>query len=250
MDKTAILVPCYNEAERLDTGAFERFMVTREDISFFFVDDGSTDNTCQILNDFADRFPRAGVIHLEQNQGKAEALRLGAHKLFEEEKFRYMGFWDADLATPLGEIPVFLQIFGHNPSLHCVMGARIRRLGADIDRSFSRHFLGRIFATAASLILRLPVYDTQCGAKLFTYEVAAEIFKEKFISRWYFDIELLFRIKQRSGVGGNDPAIFELPLRKWHDAPGSKIKLKDFLIVPFELYKIYRKYRKKEKKWT
>jgi hypothetical protein len=109
-----------------------------------------------------------------------------------------------------------------------LIGARISLLGNDIQRSHTRHYLGRVFATLASLILRARIYDTQCGAKLFRRSDAlAAALREPFLSRWSFDVELLGRLL----VGdATTPAIFErqvleIPLRSWRDVPGSKLRL-------------------------
>ena len=104
-----------------------------------------------------------------------------------------MGYWDADLATPLSTIPEFIEKFQSSRALVAVCGSRILRLGASIQRLVFRHYLGRVFSTVASNILNIPVYDTQCGAKLFRTEHAELIFSEHFISRWFFDVELFAR---------------------------------------------------------
>ena len=104
-----------------------------------------------------------------------------------------MGYWDADLATPLSTIPEFIGKFQSNRALVAVCGSKILRLGASIHRSVFRHYFGRVFATVACNILNILVYDTQCGAKLFRTEHAELIFSEHFISRWFIDVELFAR---------------------------------------------------------
>ena len=105
-----------------------------------------------------------------------------------------------------------------------------------------RHYLGRIFATCVSLSLNLPTYDTQCGYKLIKSELAKSIFKDPFVSPWFFDVELLFRIKNSKGADFVKKHVYEFPLFEWEEVEGSKIKLIDYFTVPFQLLKIKRKY--------
>src|SRR6478752_2733844 len=96
-----IVIPCYNEAARLDHPAFSRFVLANKDVDFLFVDDGSTDSTRQTLESLRESRPdQFRVLGLERNFGKAEAVRHGLLAAC-ERKPDYVGFWDADLATPL-----------------------------------------------------------------------------------------------------------------------------------------------------
>ena len=191
---TGIVVPCYNEEERLQLSEFSRFFKTDNTTFFCFVDDGSTDGTKKIVADFVKKNPeRAQSVFLSFNQGKAEAVRQGIKTLLKTHKFQFVGYWDADLATPLSTIPEFIGKFQSSRSLVAVCGSRILRLGASIHRSVFRHYFGRVFAMVASNILNIPVYDTQCGAKLFRTEHAELIFSKPFLSRWFFDVELFAR---------------------------------------------------------
>jgi len=225
----AIVVPCFNEEKRLPLNKFKDFSKKNPHITFCFVNDGSKDNTAKIIKD-ADLM----LLDLAQNVGKAEAVRAGVTKMA-QEGYDWIGFWDADLATPLEEIPHFLaKAEGSNFEL--ITGARILRMGTFIKRKIHRHYLGRIFATLVSLSLDLPVYDTQCGAKLFSNNLAKDLFKTPFRSKWFFDVELLFRLKDKS-------LVYEYPLNQWVDVAGSKLKLWDFIKVPYELFKINRYYK-------
>jgi len=125
-----------------------------------------------------------------------------------------------------------------------VFGARVQLLGRKIDRSVLRHYLGRVFATFASLVLRLPIYDTQCGAKLFRVTpVIVSLFATPFCSRWTFDVEIIARYIQRVGsVTTAASQIVEFPLYIWKDVAGSKVKPRHFLIALFDMFRIYLAY--------
>ena len=238
-----IIIPCYNEANRLPAHDFVEFAINNQEILFLFVNDGSTDNTLEVINSLASQNDCFLSLDLDKNGGKAEAVRQGmlyAANNFESE---YIGFWDADLATPLNEIPRFIESAQLN-HFHIVSGLRLMRLGAKVKRLRSRHYLGRFFATAASLVLKLPVYDTQCGAKLYQTDVVNSLFKDPFITRWLFDVELLARYIQLFGKEKAKNNIYECPLFQWEDIKGSSLKFKDFFKAPFELIKIRQKYLK------
>ena len=243
--RTLIVVPCYNEEHRLNTLAFQEFLATCKGIGLCFVDDGSRDLTARVLNSIRDAAPHAAeVVVLPNNVGKAEAVRRGVAHCLEREEASHVGFWDADLATPLNEIPRFLREFELRPELQLVCGSRVLRMGADISRSPLRHYTGRFFATAASVTLRLPFYDTQCGAKILTSGLAARVFGQPFLSPWLFDVELIARIVALEGREEAQQVILEVPLSTWVDPGGSKVGIFDFARAPLQLVRIYSKYRK------
>jgi len=244
--KTWIVVPCYNEALRLPVEEFTRFASEHPDVRFVFVDDGSTDDTLRVLRGLEERNPEAfGVVEQKPNRGKGEAVRVGMNRAFSEGA-TYAGFWDADLSTPLDAIPGFVEELDSHPSLEALFGSRVRMLGRRIDRLASRHYLGRISATAISLALGLTVYDTQCGAKLFRVSPdCKELFEVPFSSRWIFDVEIIARMtRARRGTGKPGPAevIREMPLWEWRDVAGSKVSPGDFLRSMIELVGIWRRY--------
>jgi hypothetical protein len=159
-----------------------------------------------------------------------------------ESPAAFIGYWDADLSTPLDELDTLLDVFRKDTECRLVMGVRLKRLGSRIDRRASRHMLGRVFATAATLVLGLPVYDSQCGAKLMRADVVPCAFDEPFITRWLFDVEILARLRNRFGAEGVQQVVREVPLGVWTDVPGSKVRLAHMLRVPYEFLRIRIRY--------
>ena len=240
---TIIVVPCFNEAARLDVSAFARFVEAEDRYRFLFVDDGSQDNTGQLLESLVRDHPHHfQVLRLDRNRGKAEAVRRGLLAALDQGPAA-VGFWDADLATPLESLADFTSVMETRPSVSIVMGARVKLLGTDVHRSLGRHYIGRLFATAVSLILRLPVYDTQCGAKLLRANgEIRQTLESPFITRWIFDVEILARFSLgRGGLGlpEVEMAIHELPLPTWHDVAGSRIRIRDFIRAPLDVLRIW-----------
>jgi len=229
---TTIVVPCFNESERLEKESFFKFSKAYEHVHFLFVDDGSTDRTKKNLIEIIEPFPdRFSLLMLPQNVGKAEAIRKGIKKALDSDSY-YIGFWDADLATPLEEIPRFLNVLNAKPNLFLVTGARVKLLGRHVERSNWRHYFGRLSATLISIVLGIPYYDTQCGAKIFrTMPHLKAIFDEPFSSRWLFDVEIIARLLSFSEKNSRlhpEHCIYELPLLDWREREGSNVKIKDY----------------------
>jgi glycosyltransferase involved in cell wall biosynthesis len=236
----AWVVPCFNEAARLDVPAFLALLDESSPASMILVDDGSRDQTLAVLRAIAAQRPvQAEVIALPTNQGKAEAVRQGLlHALARGASIA--SYIDADLATPPSELCRLAAIV-RNGAHDILMGARIQLLGHAIERRHDRHYLGRVFATCASLSLGLPVYDTQCGAKFFRRTPALEAaLVAPFTSRWIFDVELLARLlRPRPGIAAITlDRIREEPLLSWTDVPGSKLRPGAALRSGFELMRM------------
>ncbi len=248
MESCTVVIPCYNEATRLRVDAYEAFLrsETSRGISLLFVNDGSLDGTLAVLNGLRTRLPeQVSVLDQQPNRGKAEAVRKGMLQVMADGHAAVTGFWDADLATPLEEIRHFRDLMTARPELHLVLGSRVRLLGHRIHRQPVRHYLGRFFATAVSLLLRLPVYDTQCGAKLFRITPELEqVLAEPFHSRWIFDVEILARyLAFHHGHSRELGAeMYEYPLPEWSDVKGSKVRPTDFLRAFGDLATIYRRH--------
>ena len=230
-----IVVPCCNEAARMPRDEFLRYAAEAErPVRFLWVDDGSSDGTAAVLADLAAR-TGGRMIRLPGNCGKAEAVRQGILLLQGEPESTIVGFWDADLATPLETILPMAEVL-QNRKLAMVMGSRWCHLGESvIRRRWSRHFIGRIFAFCVAQLLDSPVYDTQCGAKLFTLPVAGKLFARPFVTRWFFDVEILRRLQMLTGTRDLSRQVWEIPLPRWCDVPKSKVNMLrafwDFLLL-------------------
>jgi glycosyltransferase involved in cell wall biosynthesis len=242
-----LVVPCYNEASRLQTSAFLDFVARHPSVRLLFVDDGSGDGTMAVLERLGQEAPASiRAMRLQTNQGKAEAVRLGMLEAMTGGP-ALVGFWDADLSTPLTAVADFLNVAAKFPDVDLILGSRVLLMGRDVRRKASRHYLGRVFATAASLALGLPVYDTQCGAKVFRANAALRrVLSAPFRSRWIFDVEVLARYIALPVDDGGTPRrsrIYELTVPAWHDVPGSKLKVWDFVRSIGELAAVSRSRR-------
>lgn len=247
MDQILLIIPCYNEEKRLNLNEFLLYSTKQNQqnshlkVSFLFANDGSKDSTSVMIQNFIvshnlenDWF----LFNNPQNTGKANVIYNAFQwsKLNTSNQYNWYGFWDADLATPLSEIESMIQFKNlFYPEHLAVFGSRVLKLGSSIVRKPIRHYLGRAFATVAYLILKTGCYDSQCGAKLFKKEIADTAFREPFISRWVFDLEIILRISEQT--------ISEYPLKKWADIEGSKVNLsKEIFRVFMDLLKIRAKY--------
>jgi glycosyltransferase involved in cell wall biosynthesis len=237
--RSIVVIPCFNEARRLSPVAFDEFRAD-PDVQLLFVDDGSTDGTRAALEAIRERSGgRVVVLGLARNSGKAEAVRAGLLAAFEAgaEQLAYL---DADLATPPAEMIRLLGI-QREREVAVVLGARVGLLGTTIERRAVRHYMGRVFATFASIVLDLRVYDTQCGAKVFCRsELLRRTLERPFSSRWAFDVELIGRLMRGVGdlPGLSSRDFLEVPLQVWRDIGKSKLGFWDVPRMGLDLLKI------------
>jgi dolichyl-phosphate beta-glucosyltransferase len=210
MSTAIIVVPCYNEAQRLNVARFHGFASGRPGVRFLMVNDGSRDETLMRLQQLeAEDAKHFSVLDLPRNGGKAEAIRQGV-LYAAEERPDFIGYWDADLATPLDAIPTFVDVLRRRHDVSLVIGTRLPLLGHDIRRRPIRRLLGRVFASVASLTL---------GTKIRV--IAIQIQNE------------------------GDPIsslLYELPLDSWEDIAGSRLKRSDFVKAIGDLSRIWWRY--------
>ncbi|MDR1989671.1 MAG: glycosyltransferase family 2 protein [Acidobacteriaceae bacterium] len=239
MREVCLVVPCFDEAKRLPRAAFATFLDVHPAFAICFVDDGSRDGTRALLDTMcAERPEQISVTALPVNGGKAAAVRAGMLAVASQRVARVIGYWDADLSTPLDEAERLLAALDADPACAVALGSRVKRAGAAVERRLVRHLLGRLFATLATLTVGLSVYDSQCGAKLFRASVVPRLFEAPFTTRWLFDLELLVRLQQ---AGASLGTAVEVPLGAWREVGGSKLKIRDMLAVPFLLLQIRRR---------
>jgi len=242
MQKVSLVIPCYNEEHRLESDAMLGFLQSHPDISLLFVNDGSLDNTQQTIEQLQAQNPsQVSCLLLPHNKGKAECVRQGMLNRLQTADTTWLGFWDADLATPLEELDRMLTV--PSDATKIILSCRVNRPGAAIRRPALRHAVGRIGAALISALTGLGMHDSQCGAKLIHRDVAESVFSEPFLSRWLFDVEILLRLRRiYPGIGIDDSAV-EVPVMKWTDVPGSKLKARHLIGSLVDLAKIAFHYR-------
>lgn len=229
MHSLALVIPCKNEARRLLVGEFLHALTEHPYLTLLFVDDGSTDDTAEILAFLERQSPSIRALYLPRNVGKAEAVRRGMLWLLEHTDSETLGFWDADLSTPFSELDGFIRALEADPARAAAIGARWPHLGSRIDRRVASNCAGMMMKALIRLVLRAPVYDTQCGAKVFRRGLAEKVFSRPFLSRWLFDVEILRRIPRPQLMH----CVTEVPLALWRDVGGSKLGLLDtFRLIP------------------
>jgi dolichyl-phosphate beta-glucosyltransferase len=244
MTDIVMVVPAFNEAHRFDAEPWLHWLMADRGRALCFVDDGSSDATPSVLEALRVRAPgQVEILRQGANAGKGEAVRTGMLRAL-ASRARYAGFIDADLAAPLEEIAALRGELDAHPDAWAAFGSRVKLLGRRIVRSERRHYLGRVFATCASMALSLPVYDTQCGLKLFRNDAGLErAFTIPFRSRWIFDVEILARVADLAGDRVGD-RIREVPLEHWEERSASRLRLTDFILAPLELLRIGRAHRR------
>lgn len=243
----AIVIPCFNEADRLKVDVFAEFVCDVDDVELIFVDDGSSDATLQSAQAVSDKAGSSvSVLRLEENCGKAEAVRQGMLWAAQRD-FSAIAFWDADLATPLETIPDFIEVLSRHSNVEVVWGTRLPLMGHTIDRDAVRRQTGKLFSASSAAAVGVGIRDALCGAKMFrTGPILDAILARPFSSRWIFDVEILARLdvllKTTGGVAVQD-ALYEFPLDEWYEIAGSRLRMTDFLRATVELTDLCWRYR-------
>ncbi len=236
--KAACLIPCYNESQRLDRERYKGIFKEDSGIHFYLLNDGSSDDTSRILRELSQGFEHVYVLDFKENRGKAGVIREAMLQL-QDSDYDYIGFLDADFATPFEEFQRLLDI-AKQKDHDIVFGSRVKLKGWNISRNPIRHWFSRIVLTVIDTLFRLEIYDTQCGCKIFKRTQIFTLFVDPFVTKWLFDIEIFIRYSRSVSVS----KIKEIPLNTWSEIKGSKLKISDFLQVPLNILKLYSHYRR------
>ncbi len=240
--KTGIIIPCYNEEKRLDVNAFIAFIKSHNQYHLCFVNDGSKDNTMQVLEGIQEKVAnKVSIIDVKKNAGKAAAVRSGARYLFNRQDIDYIGFIDADLSTDFNNFKKLVETLHKDDNLSFVYGSRGKGEG-QIERNIFRNLFSKIVKMIVFLILRLPISDTQCGAKVFRRNIIPVAYNNAFLTRWLFDVEIFIRLKKHFGSQNIMNRILEQPLERWVHVDDSKLGMKDALQIPIMLMSIWFSY--------
>ena len=229
---TLLVVPCFNEELRLNVSAWRSTLLEFPNITWLFVNDGSNDMTWNLLNEL-NGVHNLLLLNLEKNAGKAESIRLGILSEINSNSYEIVGFVDSDRAFSNSDISEMLFFLKCHEEFNAVISARVGLLGRNIERSNSRHYIGRILATYIGLGSRNFPYDSQSGFKLFRNEpeLVASL-QSMFLTRWYFDVELILRLTKEKS---RQYRIWEYPIREWRDVAGSKINFRQSLRILREI---------------
>lgn len=236
--RAGVVVPFFNERHRIRLSDLDELLSAGFEV--VCVDDGSTDGTGDLLADWA-KSPHVTLLLLDQNCGKAEAIRRGLLSAT-ASGCKLVGYTDGDFATPPVEMVRLANSLRMRPGVHAAFGARVQLAGREIERLNHRHYLGRLIATMLSLRTGLAVYDTQCGAKWFRVDQAfMAAIADSFRTRWFFDVELLHRTHaMRSGVS----LVREEPLEAWRDVEGGHIRAREYGRIVMDLVRLEQELRK------
>jgi CheY-like chemotaxis protein len=240
-----VVIPCYNEEERLLSTEFTDYINKNSGYHLCFVNDGSTDETLKILKKLQKgRENFITVYDCKKNGGKAEAVRLGMLHMATKEDLDYIGFLDADLSTDLADFDDLVKTIEHS-EFKIVSGSRIARMGANITQESARKIISMTINFIIRKILSMDFKDTQCGAKIFHKEVINIAFQKKFVTKWIFDVEIYKRISLYYGLKQAKTMLCEQPLKRWIHADGSKLSIKDSVSIVGKLAQIAWVYRSK-----
>ncbi|WP_461098057.1 glycosyltransferase [Spirosoma luteolum] len=239
----AMIVPCYNEENRFPFAHFLDFARKNPDVLLCFVNDGSKDKTLAVLRGIQVESPGNICLYsMKKNGGKAEAVRQGMLYVLHSFNTDLLGFLDADLATRPEEWLQMAKYRDLYPQFGSIIGSRIRRLGANINRNDQRSLLSAVVRFIIRLILGVSFQDTQCGAKIFHRHLVPFLFRDPFMTPWLFDVEIFMRLRNKFGKKALQTGVLEFPLMHWSEVGDSRLTLRHSIRIPKQLIGLYLHY--------
>ncbi len=216
MKKNIVIIPVYNEEGRIlkTCEAITSFLKESQNYSFLFVDDGSTDNTVSLLKQRKKQFNDFEILALEINVGKGAAVKEGVM----QSEGTNICFIDGDLAYSFNHLPTLFQKL---ELFDVVIGSRALGFKNNKKILLKRRILGGGFNILVRLIMGFHYKDTQAGLKGFKMDSAKEIFSKLTISRFSFDVEVLFIANKLGLAVGEIPAI----VAKHHTEKNTRVNL-------------------------
>ena len=235
----AVIVPCFNESKRLNHAAFVEFSDKNQDIHFYFSNDGSTDETKNSISENLVNNKTRFLIDYKVNRGKAETVRETVYMIYKNKiDYKYYAFIDADLAIPLEQIRKIEKEADRIADKTIFITVRTKKEFQQSKRKL-RYYISMIWKFFfIKMFYGLNISDTQCGCKMFRKSIIEETFSEPFISRWLFDIEIIFRARR---IQKN--CLVEVPIIILNDNSGSSINNRAILLLLKDIFKIYAKYK-------
>ena len=217
----SIVIPAYNEQARITAtldGVLSCVQRNRWAAEVLVVNDGSSDQTAEIVRTIAQKNPAVRLIENSRNRGKGYSVRNGML----QARAPVVMFTDADLSSPMEEAERLFSALDAGADV--AIGSRwLERDRQTLRQPLYRRFFGRCFNACTRLVMGLPYADTQCGFKAFRREVVRPIFLRQRIERWGFDPEILF-IARKQGH-----RVREVPVTWGHDARSRISYLRDGL---------------------
>jgi glycosyltransferase involved in cell wall biosynthesis len=235
----AMVVPCFNEAQRLPQNYWKSLLDSDPSILWLFVDDGSSDTTFSVLAKLCEG-TSALSIKLPENIGKGNAIRAGIlHILRNNKKLKLIGYIDSDGAFSQVDFVKLTNIAREQEKMKIEkhfdtwISSRVALAGRHVHRKPSRHYLGRLISTVITKSWSDSPYDTQSGLKIFSVtEAFINAIERPFRTRWFIDIEIFSRIGMRKN---GFIEIWEEPVNAWLDVKDSKISIKNSISILNEI---------------